>query len=102
MFSAPMRRSIRAISSSTGNKASFAKLDFNSDGVLSRGEVVGGARRFNLTAEEAGALFDKLDKNRDNGAARARVASSSCSCPRFLSLVSSLARLSRPPRLPRR
>ena len=100
MFSAPMRRSIRAISSSTGNKASFAKLDFNSDGVLSRGEVVGGARRFNLTAEEAGALFDELDKNRDNGAARARVAS--CSCPRFLSLVSSLPRLSRPPRLPRR
>lgn len=76
MSSHVFARSLRAVSSrslSTGNKASaatFAKLDFNSDGVLSRGEVVGGARRFNLTAEEAGALFDRLDKNEDNGAAR--------------------------------
>lgn len=72
MSSHVFARSLRAVSSrslSTGNKASaatFAKLDFNSDGVLSRGEVVGGARRFNLTAEEAGALFDRLDKNEDN------------------------------------
>jgi len=52
----------------------FAILDTNTDGTLSRDEVIAGANTLGLTVEEAGALFDDLDADGDGALVLAELA----------------------------